>query len=252
MTLDLPSRVADVADDRDSWYQLCLKFVRTVLGAPGGVADARAAYRMGGGAAASDTVDVPPPGVPVYWDTGAHGHVALSAGSGYVWSNDIRRKGGIDLVPISEITNTWHAPYLGFQTTLNGQQLPQLSASQVEQAGLHLPDIPGIDMPWKGSWPGSGDDLKDAGSAIKDAPGNAIGAVGGAAANAAGAVGGVVLDGVKALIDPIAGRIRNAAIAATFVVLGVGLVYAAGWRATKPVKEKVAEQVAPIAAAAAV
>lgn len=251
MSYDLAGHVADVSDDQN-WYQLCLKFVRSALGIRGGVADAREAYQLGGGASGSNTSDVPPAGVPVYWDTGRHGHIALSAGGGYVWSNDIRRKGSIDLVPISEITNTWHAPYLGYQTTLNGQQLPTVSRQQVTQAGLHLPDVPGIDMPWKGSWPGSGGDVKDAAGAVKDGALAVPGAVGDAATGAAGAVAGAFLDGVKTLIDPIAGRFRNAAIAATFVVLGVGLVYAAGWRATKPLKDKVIEQAAPLAAAAAV
>lgn len=249
MSYDLAGHVADVSDDQN-WYQLCLKFVRSALGIRGGVNDAREAYALGGGAAGSNTSDVPPAGVPVYWDTGRHGHIALSAGGGYVWSNDIRRKGAIDLVPISEISDTWHAPYLGYQTTLNGQQLPAVSA--VQQAGLRLPDIPGIDMPWKGSWPGSGGDVKDAAGAVKDGVLAGPRAVGDAAGAAAGAVGGAITDGLRALIDPVAGRLRNAAIAGTFVVLGVALVYAAGWRASRPVRDQVIEQAAPLAAAAAV
>lgn len=251
MSLDLAARVADVSDDQ-SWYQLCLKFVRSALGLRGGVADARAAYRLGGGPDGSNTTDVPPAGVPVYWDTGKHGHIALSAGGGYVWSNDIRRKGEIDLVPIKEITDSWNAPYLGWQRTLNGQTLPgvaQPSAAQLQRAGLHLPDVPGIDMPWKGSFPGGGDDV---GKLLGGVPGAVGGALGGAAGDAAGAVGGVLADGLGALIEPVAGRLRNAALAAGFVALGLGLVYASAVRASKPARDKIVEQAAPLAAAAAV
>jgi hypothetical protein len=57
----------------------------------------------------------PPAGALVFWETGSRaGHVAVSMGNGMVASNDIRRKGKIDIVPLSEITREWGAKYQGW------------------------------------------------------------------------------------------------------------------------------------------
>lgn len=47
------------------------------------------------------------PGAFVFWDAGYYGHIALCVAPGYVASNDIKRIGRIDVVPISLITNSW-------------------------------------------------------------------------------------------------------------------------------------------------
>lgn len=47
------------------------------------------------------------PGAFVFWNTGTYGHIALCVAPGYVASNDIKRVGRIDVVPISTITNAW-------------------------------------------------------------------------------------------------------------------------------------------------
>jgi hypothetical protein len=62
----------------------------------------------------------PPPGVPVWWTDGRQGHVALSAGGGYVWTNDYKRKGKIDKVPIAQITRAWGKRYRGWSEDING------------------------------------------------------------------------------------------------------------------------------------
>jgi hypothetical protein len=86
--------VALAEKDRASrnWQGICLVFTRTCLGVPARYASAIIAWtrvtpsnRHGG--------TNPPQGVPVFWDVGVHGHVALSAGGGYRWSTDILRKG---------------------------------------------------------------------------------------------------------------------------------------------------------------
>jgi hypothetical protein len=57
----------------------------------------------------------PPAGALVFWKTGSPaGHVAVSMGNGMVASSDIRRKGKIDIVPLSEITRKWGADYQGW------------------------------------------------------------------------------------------------------------------------------------------
>jgi len=62
-----------------------------------------------------------PPGVPIFWSGGKHGHVAIMAVKrGYCWSTDIRRPGYFDRVPISEIRAKWGYAFLGWTEDLNG------------------------------------------------------------------------------------------------------------------------------------
>lgn len=65
----------------------------------------------------------PPAGVPVFWEIGQWGHIALSAGHGYVVSTDIRRRGKADLVPLELVAQRWGAKYLGWAETLNGERV---------------------------------------------------------------------------------------------------------------------------------
>ena len=54
-------------------------------------------------------------GALVCWETGSRaGHVAISMGDGTVTSNDILRKGTIDIVPLARITKDWGATYQGW------------------------------------------------------------------------------------------------------------------------------------------
>jgi hypothetical protein len=99
-----------------NWHQKCLVAVRSSLGVTNKYGSALDAWnhtklRRGKG--------TPPPGVPVYWGGAPYGHVALSAGGGKVWSNDIKRDGGIDLVDIDEITRKWGKPYYGWAEDVN-------------------------------------------------------------------------------------------------------------------------------------
>ena len=52
----------------------------------------------------------------MFWYTGEGraGHVAVYLGDGKIASNDIRRNGKIDIVPMSEISQKWGAKYLGW------------------------------------------------------------------------------------------------------------------------------------------
>lgn len=104
------------------WKGLCLAFVRTCWGfPPTGIFDANEAWRM---TVRKRTRGTPPPGAPIFWAVGKHGHIALSAGDGRCYSNDIRRSGRIDLVPISEITRKWGARYRGWSEDYVGTTLP--------------------------------------------------------------------------------------------------------------------------------
>ena len=113
-----------ISQPSKNWYRLCLNFVMTALDArPSGSPDADTAWNKTPASHKRRDTN-PPPGVPVYWETsGKADHVALSTGNGRVLSNDIRRRGKIDEVPISEITRKWNAQYLGWTTTYVGQPL---------------------------------------------------------------------------------------------------------------------------------
>lgn len=59
----------------------------------------------------------PPAGMLVFWG-GGHGHIAISAGGGYVWSTDIAGAGTVAKVPASRVTHDWGKPYLGWTTPI--------------------------------------------------------------------------------------------------------------------------------------
>lgn len=107
------------------WHNLCQKFARTALGAPGGAASARLAWlgltdrqRRG------ENNRTPPAGVPVYFKLNTpYWHAAISAGKGYVWSTDIVRIGQVDKVSISYLERRWNAEYLGWATHINGHRV---------------------------------------------------------------------------------------------------------------------------------
>lgn len=65
---------------------------------------------------------VPPRGVPVWWTGGSagHGHVAISAGDGLVWSPDSKRAGYFDRVGISTPHEDWNLTYAGWTEDING------------------------------------------------------------------------------------------------------------------------------------
>lgn len=131
------------------WYRWCLVFVHDAVGVPAKYPDAISAWSNAKTKRPGSSN--PPAGAAVFWAIGRWGHVALSDGAGNVWSNDIRRHGQIDLVPISEITSKWGARYLGWTGDLNGYDLrftpqmpkPRLSLNEVQHAARNANLIPG-------------------------------------------------------------------------------------------------------------
>lgn len=119
---------------------LCLQFTRTALDVP---AKAGSAIEAWSDVAAGDRHggQNPPPGVPVFWRIGRWGHVAVSAGGGYVWSTDILRKGKVDKVSIAYLSNRWGATYLGWAETLNGKRVYTAAAKVPKQVTVHVRNI---------------------------------------------------------------------------------------------------------------
>jgi hypothetical protein len=103
----------------DGWFYACQRFVRTSLGLPADAKSAIASWKQTP-ARYRHTSANPPAGVPVYW---APNHVALSAGDGLVYSNDILHKGEVNLVPITLIEQKWGLKPLGWATWMNGAVL---------------------------------------------------------------------------------------------------------------------------------
>jgi tape measure domain-containing protein len=91
-----------------AWANLCEMNVETAWGYHGLYPSARvAALATSNRHKATGAI---PPGAAVWWPNigGGYGHVALADSTpGYVWSNDVKRQGAIDRVPISAINDGW-------------------------------------------------------------------------------------------------------------------------------------------------
>lgn len=136
---------AQAAAPTQNWYEKCQTFVREALGFGEGTAPtAQAAWddtiSTGGKVHKGD--QNPPAGVPVYWSGGSSGdgHVALSAGSGYVYSTDIGGNGTVSLVPLMSIQQKWGLTYEGWAETEAGSgKLYGGKGGDVSQFGDDLP-----------------------------------------------------------------------------------------------------------------
>jgi hypothetical protein len=106
-----------VKDPSRSYYRLCLGFVARAYGwSASGTPRAIDAWNQAPASTKHAGDKEPPVGALVFWDTGAGkaGHVAIYVGDGKIISNDIRRSGKVDEVPMSEISSKWGAKYLGW------------------------------------------------------------------------------------------------------------------------------------------
>lgn len=123
---------------RSSWHNDCLLFVRSAFA----VGSLYSSAERGFYGTRYRHTTTPPAGVPVWWTNGAYGHVAMSAGGGYVWSNDILRDGKIDKVKISYITARWGQHYRGWSEDINGvrvySNLPAVSLAAVADAARRV------------------------------------------------------------------------------------------------------------------
>jgi hypothetical protein len=102
------------ANGDSNWYRMCLAFVANAYGLKAsGIPTAIAAWE---GATNRHRDMNPATGSLVFWDTGRGraGHVALYAGNGMIYSNDITGAGRIGYVPIGDISKKWGSTYLGW------------------------------------------------------------------------------------------------------------------------------------------
>jgi hypothetical protein len=68
---------------------------------------------------AGSTPKAPPVGVPVWWTGAPSGHVAISAGGGYVISTDYPRATEVNRVAIKDLTSAWKKRYRGWTEDIN-------------------------------------------------------------------------------------------------------------------------------------
>jgi hypothetical protein len=96
---------------------MCLKFVRTTYNVPPQYATAAIAWSKTRFRHSS----TPPAGVPVWWTGGSRGfgHVAISAGGGFVISTDTGGRGRVGRTSIAHITNAWGQTYRGWTEDIN-------------------------------------------------------------------------------------------------------------------------------------
>ncbi len=118
-----PEQVAGWAKNQkdrrtNGWRGYCLKFSRMAAGAPGGTYDAVTAWKQ---AKYRHSTGTPPRGSFVFWSGGrsGHGHIAVSAGGGDVYSTDLHTSDYVGRVPISLVHQRWGLKYLGWTEDVN-------------------------------------------------------------------------------------------------------------------------------------
>lgn len=104
--------------------RLCLQFVRMAFDLPAVFPDAGTAWDRAELKHRTTDPNTIPRGVPVFWELpSVADHVALSLGGGLCLSNDVKRRGRIDVVRIDSIRTAWGAQLLGWTEDLNGARV---------------------------------------------------------------------------------------------------------------------------------
>jgi hypothetical protein len=107
------------------WLNMCQMFSRQCVGAaPWGVS-AREAFNRIPGEDRHQT-SPPPPGSIAYYGYRDHGfgHAVFAVNGGFVWSNDILRRGQIDRVRWDVFPARWRLPYRGWISACPAGELP--------------------------------------------------------------------------------------------------------------------------------
>jgi hypothetical protein len=108
-----------------SWLNLCQMFSRQCVGAPPFGTSAREAFNSTAEECRHQS-SPPPPGSIAYYgfrDRGA-GHAVFAVNGGFVWSNDILRRGRIDRVRWDVFESRWKLPYRGWISACPAGELP--------------------------------------------------------------------------------------------------------------------------------
>jgi TP901 family phage tail tape measure protein len=109
------------------WLNLCQKFVRMALGAPGAASGSTAIGAWGAARFKHRGDRNPPVGTPVYFSGGSAGHAALSTGHGNIISTDWPHGNTVGRTNISSIERHWGKHYLGWTEDINGKKIYNLN-----------------------------------------------------------------------------------------------------------------------------
>ena len=85
----------------------------------------------------------PPVGVPVWWTGAPSGHVAISAGGGYVVSTDWPHEQQVNKVAIKDLTQAWRKTYRGWTEDINDVTVfvtPEVRLAKVQAAAMSQVD----------------------------------------------------------------------------------------------------------------
>lgn len=117
------------------WTRMCQMFTRSAFRDDGGFPTAVSAYFGAPRELRHDGDRRPPYGVAAYFagPPGSAGHATVVTSGHRLWSNDIKRTGGIDLTTIGAIEDRWGYRYLGWVASVNRTRIyghvPSLSAA---------------------------------------------------------------------------------------------------------------------------
>lgn len=106
----------------------CLRFIRTLWGASGGIPDPNTEIPSLQKAGHITNDMNPPIGAPVWFQGGTHGHVAIVSkyvnGVPYIITTDYPKKGSVGEVPLSELQSAWgNLKYQGWSSVINNKTL---------------------------------------------------------------------------------------------------------------------------------
>lgn len=103
---------------------MCLREIRGLYGIPGGISDASAAWSN----ALGKHTGTPPPGAPVFWTGGSHGHghIAIMDHGGYIISTDAPNSGRWGRVPLAWPGQRWGVHLQGWAEGWNHVRIPGL------------------------------------------------------------------------------------------------------------------------------
>lgn len=103
------------------WTRQCLSFVRQSFNVQARIRDAGLSWDLSKHKHKVSSGAKIPRGVPVFFETpGVADHVALSLGGGLCLSNDIARRGQIDVVGIDALCRKWGCQLKGWTDDMNG------------------------------------------------------------------------------------------------------------------------------------
>lgn len=109
--------------ERIDWFKshlpeavgMCLRHVWQATAVPyQGISDANAGVRYVRNAGHMHHGDTPPKGAWLWWTSPTHGHVALSAGHGMIWSTDVNGPRTVGLVNDHYPQDHWGHTYAGW------------------------------------------------------------------------------------------------------------------------------------------